>query len=184
MFRKENSCDLAICDFGLATYAEEEKYLFVRCGTPGFVAPEIINIRDMSTKSDPISDVFSAGIIFHTLLFGTSIFEGKKYNEILTQNRACEFDFEKEMYSKITPIVKDLLIKMLEKNPYKRITADAALNHPYFTGMMEIERDHKSILRELSLNTFPSKMKDVELTPSSMSRRKDEKLCFFDSTRR
>lgn len=39
MFRKENSNDLSICDFGLATYAEEEKYLFVRCGTPGFVAP-------------------------------------------------------------------------------------------------------------------------------------------------
>lgn len=39
MFRKEGSNDLAICDFGLATYADEEKYLFVRCGTPGFVAP-------------------------------------------------------------------------------------------------------------------------------------------------
>lgn len=89
MFRKSNSWDLSICDFGLATYADEEKYLFVRCGTPGFVAPEIINIRDMNTKSDPVSDVFSAGIIFHHLLFGASVFEGKKYNEILTQNRAC-----------------------------------------------------------------------------------------------
>ena len=39
MFRKENSFDLAICDFGLATNADEDKYLFVRCGTPGFVAP-------------------------------------------------------------------------------------------------------------------------------------------------
>ena len=51
MFKKQNSLDLGICDFGLATYADEEKYLFVRCGTPGFVAPEIINIKDMSTKS-------------------------------------------------------------------------------------------------------------------------------------
>lgn len=79
MFRKEGLNDLVICDFGLGTYAEEEKYLFVRCGTPGFVAPEIINIRDMSTKSDPISDVFSAGLIFHYLIFGRSIFDGKKY---------------------------------------------------------------------------------------------------------
>ena len=80
MFKKDKSWETAICDFGLATYADEEKYLFVRCGTPGFVAPEIINIRDMSTKSEPISDVFSAGIIFHYLLFGASVFEGKKYN--------------------------------------------------------------------------------------------------------
>ena len=51
MFKKPNSLELGICDFGLATYADEEKNLFVRCGTPGFVAPEIINIKDMSTKS-------------------------------------------------------------------------------------------------------------------------------------
>lgn len=93
MFRQQNSCDAVICDFGLATFADAEKYLFVRCGTPGFVAPEIINIKDMSTKSDSISDVFSAGLIFHYLLFGHSIFPGKKYNEILNQNRACDFDF-------------------------------------------------------------------------------------------
>jgi serine/threonine protein kinase len=80
MFKKDKCWETAICDFGLATYADEEKYLFVRCGTPGFVAPEIINIRDMSTKSDPISDVFSAGVIFHYLLLGCSVFEGKKYN--------------------------------------------------------------------------------------------------------
>ena len=80
MFKNENGLELSICDFGLATYADEEKYLFVRCGTPGFVAPGIINIRDMQTKSDPISDVFSAGVIFHILLFGYSVFPGKKYN--------------------------------------------------------------------------------------------------------
>ncbi len=39
MFRKQNSTDAVICDFGLATHADAEKYLFVRCGTPGFVAP-------------------------------------------------------------------------------------------------------------------------------------------------
>lgn len=39
MFKREGEFDVAICDFGLATYADEEKYLFVRCGTPGFVAP-------------------------------------------------------------------------------------------------------------------------------------------------
>ena len=50
MFRKPGETDLAICDFGLATHADEPEYLFVRCGTPGYVAPEIINIRDMNTK--------------------------------------------------------------------------------------------------------------------------------------
>lgn len=39
MFKKEDSLDISICDFGLSTFASAENYLFVRCGTPGFVAP-------------------------------------------------------------------------------------------------------------------------------------------------
>jgi serine/threonine protein kinase len=81
--------------------ATEAKYIFVRCGTPGFVAPEIINIKDMSTKSEPISDVFSAGIIYHHLLFGESIFPGTKYNDVVSQNRACNFNFSHEKYRTI-----------------------------------------------------------------------------------
>lgn len=80
MIRHKDSCDVVIVDFGLATWADEETYLFVRCGTPGYVAPEIINIRDMSTKSDPICDVFSVGLIFHILLMGRPIFPGRTYN--------------------------------------------------------------------------------------------------------
>jgi serine/threonine protein kinase len=67
-----------IIDFGLATIADEPKYLFVRCGTPGYVAPEIFNIKDMSTKSLPISDVFSAGCIFYYMIFNRHLFMGKK----------------------------------------------------------------------------------------------------------
>jgi serine/threonine protein kinase len=146
MFKKSKSWETSICDFGLATYADEEKYLFVRCGTPGFVAPEIINIRDMSTKSDPISDVFSAGVIFHYLLFGCSVFEGKKYNEILTQNRACDFSFTKECYSELPSKTLDLLVKMLERDPLKRITSEAALTHPFFATEMDIEVEAKQPL--------------------------------------
>lgn len=116
----------------MATFADEEKYLFLRCGTPGFVAPEIINIKDMSTRSDPISDVFSAGLIFHYLLFGRSIFNGKKYQEILLENKACCFDFEKDIYKNLSFLSLDLLKKLLDVNQNKRISAKDALLHPYF----------------------------------------------------
>lgn len=38
-------CDIKLVDFGLATHADEPEYLFKRCGTPGFVAPEVINTQ-------------------------------------------------------------------------------------------------------------------------------------------
>ena len=85
----------------------------MRCGTPGFVAPEIINIKDMSTKSDPVSDVFSAGVIFHHLLLGHSVFPGTKYNDVLIQNRACDFNFATEEYEKLPINTCKLLKRML-----------------------------------------------------------------------
>ena len=44
----ENIENVKIVDFGLATFIDEPKYIYVRCGTPGFVAPEILNIKDQS----------------------------------------------------------------------------------------------------------------------------------------
>lgn len=58
---------MSIADFGLATKADLDSYLFVRCGTPGFVAPEVINIKDLNVTYDPVCDMFSLGIIFHIL---------------------------------------------------------------------------------------------------------------------
>lgn len=45
---KSGLLSLKIVDFGLATRINVDHYLYPRCGTPGFVAPEIINLRDRS----------------------------------------------------------------------------------------------------------------------------------------
>lgn len=58
-----------IADFGLATHVHEKKYLYCRCGTPGYVAPEIINIEDMSLTYSSVCDVYSVGLIFYLLYF-------------------------------------------------------------------------------------------------------------------
>lgn len=67
IFRTPDSTDLAIVDLGLATRADINAFMFVRCGTPGFVAPEVINIKDLNSKYDVICDIFSLGLIFHIL---------------------------------------------------------------------------------------------------------------------
>jgi serine/threonine protein kinase len=135
LFRKEGEWDCVIADFGLAEFANIDTYLFVRCGTPGYVAPEVINIKDMKTKYSPICDIYSLGLIFHILLFGKSAFPGTTYNEVLAQNRAANIDLSGEEYKKWGEDAYDLLVKMLKKKPTERITADEALNHKYFTGM-------------------------------------------------
>lgn len=62
--KKGDLSSLKIVDFGLATYCDVDKFLFPKCGTPGYVAPEIANLSDKSQKYDKVCDVFSAGVIF------------------------------------------------------------------------------------------------------------------------
>ena len=54
--------------------------MFVRCGTPGYVAPEVVNIKDLNITYGPICDVYSLGVIFHIILMGKSPFPGKSYS--------------------------------------------------------------------------------------------------------
>jgi len=55
--------DIGVVDLGFATFEEDYRKLFVRCGTPGYVAPEVLNDKDYNCKAD----VFSAGVIFYIM---------------------------------------------------------------------------------------------------------------------
>lgn len=57
--------ELCIGDFGLSTFSGLKKFLFPRCGTPGFVAPEVINIKSMDQVYGDVCDEFSCGLVFH-----------------------------------------------------------------------------------------------------------------------
>jgi serine/threonine protein kinase len=58
-----------IVDMGLAEYTNAEKYLYTRCGTPGYVAPEVLNIKSSDTIQtySKVCDIFSIGVIYHIL---------------------------------------------------------------------------------------------------------------------
>ena len=62
--------NIKICDFGLATRVDIKEYLFKRCGTPGYVAPEIVkaDANNPNFRSTSKCDVFSAGVILYLLL--------------------------------------------------------------------------------------------------------------------
>lgn len=110
LLRKDGDYDCVIADFGLAESAFNDPYLFVRCGTPGYVAPEVVNLKDLKAKYDPICDLFSVGVIFHILAMRKPPFPGKEYNEVLAQNRACEINFEAPEYMNLPETCKDNVI--------------------------------------------------------------------------
>lgn len=151
---KLESCTLKIVDFGLATIYDIPEYLFKRCGTPGFVAPEVINApSNENIHYTPKCDIFSAGVIFYILLTDKSPFDGKSFKEILQKNKACKIDYNHALLKK-NPVALNLLIKMTETDPQKRISAQDALQHPFFVQVddnsMIIEKDSVQANQKIS----------------------------------
>ena len=104
LFRTTSFVDdkqVALADLGLATYTNVEKYIYPRCGTPGFVAPEISANGDPDVHYDPKCDLFSVGITLYYALTGKMPYPGK--NEIMKENKESTFDFNRsEKFNKLS----------------------------------------------------------------------------------
>ena len=70
---KDNDFDLSIADFGLADFVKDGQLLHRGCGSPGYIAPEILNQEGYGTQAD----MFSAGALLHVLLTGRKVFNAK-----------------------------------------------------------------------------------------------------------
>jgi len=80
---------LKIVDFGLATEINVKEYIFKKCGTSGYIAPEVFRFdpRLTNTAYNDRCDVFSAGCILFYMLFGYPFFDGSGASEILQMNK-------------------------------------------------------------------------------------------------
>lgn len=125
---------LVICDFGFATkiYKNKEKIIFV-CGTPGYIAPEIIKGLEIekSSRNSILSvamDVYAMGIVLYKLLARESPWKNVKNSELST---LLHIDLSKKnrKLKDISPGFREILKKMLEEIPQNRITAQGLLEN-------------------------------------------------------
>ncbi|KFW08241.1 Myosin light chain kinase family member 4, partial [Eurypyga helias] len=101
--------------------------LRVNFGTPEFLAPEVVNYEFVSFPTD----MWSVGVIAYMLLSGLSPFLGDDDNETLNNILCCSWDFEDEEFQGVSDQAKDFISKLLIKEKCWRISATAALKHPW-----------------------------------------------------
>lgn len=118
---------LKLGDFGLATVVEGP--LYTVCGTPTYVAPEIIAETGYGLKVD----IWAAGVIMYILLCGFPPFrsERNQQEELFEQILRGRLDFPSPYWDNISASAKDLIGKMLQVNVSARYTAEEVLSHPW-----------------------------------------------------
>lgn len=91
----KNDYEIKIADFGLAAFVNDDEILYKRCGTPGFIAPEIISYKEGGQMYNEKCDIFSAGLIFYILIYGKSPFISTNCKEILVETLEKKITFPK-----------------------------------------------------------------------------------------
>jgi calcium/calmodulin-dependent protein kinase I len=122
---------VVIADFGLSKIFDSENPLETSCGTPDYVAPEVITAEGTYDKS---VDMWSAGVITYVLLCGFSPFLSSTQTGLFEKIIRVEYDFPEPEWTNISDTAKDFIRHLLVKEPEKRFTATQCLQHPWLNG--------------------------------------------------
>jgi tRNA A-37 threonylcarbamoyl transferase component Bud32 len=118
--------NIRVIDFGLSNvFTAEQPSLQTACGSPAYVAPEIIQGK----KYSQVADVWSCGVVLFAMCAGNLPFDDKEPQRLLGKIVFTEPEYP----ATFSPALVDLLGKMLCKDPGARITVDGVKNHPWFS---------------------------------------------------
>nr|CAB3236361.1 serine/threonine-protein kinase DCLK2 [Phallusia mammillata] len=136
---EDGSKALKLADFGLATSVTGP--LYTVCGTPTYVAPEIIAQTGYGVKVD----VWAAGIITYVLLCGFPPFRSERNNqeELFDAILTGDLEFSSEHWEHISSSAKELIQGTLNVDAKLRMTAEEVLHHPWLASDTALDRDMK-----------------------------------------
>lgn len=128
---KSKDASVKLADFGLAVELDQpdDPAWYGFAGTPGYLSPEVLK-REPYGK--PI-DMWACGIILYILLVGYPPFWDEDQKKLYAQIKAAHYEFPSPEWDTATEESKSLIRKMLNPNPFKRITAEEALKDPWIS---------------------------------------------------
>ncbi|KAK3139796.1 hypothetical protein QOZ80_5AG0390430 [Eleusine coracana subsp. coracana] len=122
----EEDAPLKTIDFGLSMFFRPGEAFTDVVGSPYYVAPEVLK-KNYGQEAD----VWSAGVIIYILLCGVPPFWAETEQGIFEQVLHGSLDFESDPWPNVSDNAKDLLRRMLVRDPKKRLTAHQVLCHPW-----------------------------------------------------
>jgi len=126
----DDDTEVKIADFGLSKIISEGLMMKTACGTPGYVAPEVL----MAEGYGPEVDLWSIGVITYILLCGFPPFYSDSVPEVFDQIMKGQYDYPPEYWDEISKEGKDFIDHLLVVDVKKRLNAKQALEHPWLNA--------------------------------------------------
>jgi len=147
---------IKISDFGLAKIYDSS-LMMTQCGTPSYVAPEVLEGKGY----DETVDFWSIGIILYILLCGFPPFyddDNDKLFELISKGKV---EFPSPYWDNISDPAKDLIRRLLNVDPNKRLKSDDILSHPWMVGDVTPRKNLPNITDKIREYNAKKKFKKV-----------------------
>eukprot|EP00002_Diphylleia_rotans_P031033 TRINITY_DN6425_c0_g1_i3.p1 TRINITY_DN6425_c0_g1~~TRINITY_DN6425_c0_g1_i3.p1 ORF type:complete len:347 (-),score=91.87 TRINITY_DN6425_c0_g1_i3:285-1325(-) len=148
-----DQAEIKLADFGLSRIMNGESLLKTACGTPGYVAPEVLKGQGYGASVD----MWSVGVILYILLCGFPPFYDDNVQVLFQHIMAGNFTYPEPWWDDITESAKDLINHLLVVDPAQRYSAAQALEHPWLKGETTSVTQLQSTLD--SMKTFNARRK-------------------------
>jgi len=126
LLTKKDHLEIKLADFGLSKVYTGEA-MQTACGTPYYVAPEILTGDGYNKKID----TWAAGVLLYVLLSGRLPFSGETDVDLFKAIIESELVWKKPQFDSVSDDAKDLIQKLITKDVDARYDADQALEHPF-----------------------------------------------------
>eukprot|EP00960_Hanusia_phi_P067413 766622-Hanusia_phi.AAC.3 len=131
-----------VADFGLSKIFFEKQAMRTVCGSPNYVAPEVVDPYCISIGYGPEVDIWSMGIVIYVMLCGFLPFYADSNAELFKLICAGDFSFPSPYWDGISDSAKHLIKKMLVVNPKRRLSPSQCLEHQWFTQEEKSLKEH------------------------------------------
>uniref|UniRef100_A0A3Q2PGG6 Calcium/calmodulin-dependent protein kinase IGb n=1 Tax=Fundulus heteroclitus TaxID=8078 RepID=A0A3Q2PGG6_FUNHE len=156
-YSQDEESKIMISDFGLSKMAENG-IMSTACGTPGYVAPEVLAQKPYSKAVD----CWSIGVITYILLCGYPPFYEESETRLFSKIMKAQYEFDSPFWDDISESAKDFIRNMMQKSPSMRYSTDQALRHPWIIGKTARSQDiYYSVSVQIQKNFAKTKWKQA-----------------------
>ncbi|XP_078054057.1 calcium/calmodulin-dependent protein kinase type 1D-like [Mustelus asterias] len=156
-YSSDENSKIMISDFGLSKILDMG-VMSTACGTPGYVAPEVLYQKPY----DKAVDCWSIGVIAYILLCGYPPFYEETETKLFERISKADYEFDSPFWDDISEHAKEFVRHLLEKDPRKRFSCDQALRHPWIAeNTSSLRESYRSVNIQLAKNNARNKWKQT-----------------------